>query len=77
MYILASLLLVVPTDISKYHVSVKHITVGILHCCFSVSVHDRPTLPCTFFCVNLYQIWGVISPVGFHESDAANLNVPS
>ena len=71
----------------KYHISVKHTTVSILsccffcvrlQCCFSVLVHVRPTLPCLrLFCVSLYQIWGVISPVGSHKYFAANLNVPS
>ena len=49
---------VVPTNMGKYHVPVKHITVSILHCCFSVLdsvvvfVHwymiDSPCLACFF-----------------------------
>ena len=65
--------------------SVKYTTVNILLCRFSVLdfivgflywyMIDPPCLVSVFFCVNLYQIWGVISPVGFHKYVAANLNV--
>ena len=44
---------VVPTNIGEYHVSVKHTKVSILHCCFSVLVHNRPTLPLCKFVPNL------------------------
>ena len=67
--------------------SVEHTTVSILPGWFSVLDYivvflywymiDPPCLACVFFCVNLYQIWGVISPVGFHKYFAANLSVPS
>ena len=79
---------VVPTNIGKYDVSVKQSTVSILPYWFSVldSVFyyyyywymiDPSCLACVLFCFNLYQIWGVISPFGFHKYVAANLNVPS
>ena len=35
---------------------------------------DQPCLAYVFFCVNLYQIWGVISPVVFHEYVAIGVN---
>ena len=71
--------IIVLTNRGKYQVSVKHTTVSILYyCCFYVLVHDRPILPCIFiFCVDLYQIPGVISPGEFHRFHDAVLNVPS
>ena len=69
----------------KFHVFVKHTKVSILPCWFSVLDFivvflyryriDPPCLACVFFCVNLYQIWGAISPRGFHKSDVATLNI--
>ena len=61
---------VVPTNIGKYHVSVKHTTVNILPCWLFVLdfivgflyywyMIDPLCLACVFFCVHLYQIWGV------------------
>ena len=62
--------------------SVKHTTGSIFPCCFPVLdsivvflyywyMADQPCLACVFFCVKLYQIWGVIWPVGFHKYFAA------
>ena len=75
------------SNMGKYHVSVRHTTVSMLPCWFSVFdsiavflllVHDRLTLPClhVFLCQFLPNL-GVFSPVGFHKCVAANLNVPS
>ena len=66
--------------------SVKHTIVSIIPCWFSVLdsivflywyMIDPPCLACVFLFVNLYQIWGVISPVRFHKYLSANLNLPS
>ena len=56
---------VVPTNTGKYHVSLmlKHTTVSILHCSFSVLVHERPTLSCLLASsfVSICTKFGVLS----------------
>ena len=56
---------VVPTNIGKYHVYVKHTTVRLLHCCFYVLVHNRLTLTCMFFVSICTKFGALIRPSDF------------